>query len=65
MEKKKWYLVILTAEDYYTLYEDTKVVKAKSAAQAEKKALAAHEYKGDWIRAEEVFGPFDKKPKAQ
>jgi len=35
----KWYIVILTSQEYYTLYEKSKIILAKDSAEASQKAL--------------------------
>ena len=56
----KWWIVITCEEDWYTILRHAKVVKARSAGEAEGIAL---EGEHSHIFAAHTFGPFDEEPK--
>ena len=57
----KWWIVILTDEDWYIIYSGYEIVKARSRTEAELKAKAR---RGPChLDVEDVFGPFDERPK--
>jgi len=56
----KWYIVILCSEDWYIIFENVVIVKARSAGEAEQKAK---EGTHDHVFVESTFGPFTKEPK--
>ena len=42
----KWYIVIFSSTDYYTMYEGYEIVKGKSPVEAKDKAIKI-KYNGD------------------
>lgn len=58
----KWYIVILCSEDYYILYDGAEIVKARTAKEAERKALANQGNRDQWLFVTDTFGPFAEKP---
>lgn len=53
-----WWILITCSKDYYTLYNDTRVICAESADDAVEKAGVSGTA---WV--ELVFGPFNEEPK--
>lgn len=58
----KWYIVVVCTEDWYTLYQHTQVVKARSVKEAQRRAIQLGHYP-DYDFAQVAFGPFDDEPK--
>ena len=59
----KWWIVVLTSLDYFTYYEGTEVIKARSAKEAGDKARGTRGWAANTTDVEDVFGPFDKEPR--
>ena len=58
----KWYIVVITTHDWYTILEGIKIVEAFSAGEADVKALSSLGYT-NLDRVEVTYGPFDTYPK--
>lgn len=58
----KWYIVVLCSEDYYILYDDAVVIKARTAKEAKRKALANQGMRAKYLFVTDTFGPFDEEP---
>lgn len=55
----KWWICVVVSDDYYTYYNETELVKGRSAREAINRALRGH-YSSAYV--EDAFGPFKEKP---
>jgi len=59
MAKRKWYLVIITVDDYYSVFDETMTLKALDIQDAYKIARESLQW---YQQVQQIWGPFKKKP---